>query len=193
MVSSSVAERRGRGTADGGGGGKPTYRAWDCPLHHASHGPPPRFAGEDSKSPMLVRGAKRRASKHAPAVGRCIGRVASFEARLRLAPQDEALGRTAPANTEGKAMISADLTGKTVLVTGGSSGIGLAAVELFAKSGAAVAMNHLPEDNRAPEEIARLDGRRAEGGRRPPATSRRRARPSGWSARRSRRSGGSTS
>src|SRR3954452_11064485 len=55
-------------------------------------------------------------------------------------------------------MISADLSGKAVLVTGGSSGIGLAAVELFAASGATVAMNHLPEDNRAPEEIARLNG-----------------------------------
>ena len=53
-------------------------------------------------------------------------------------------------------MISADLSGKNVLVTGGSSGIGLAAVELFAKNGATVAMNHLPEDNRAPEEIGRL-------------------------------------
>jgi 3-oxoacyl-[acyl-carrier protein] reductase len=53
-------------------------------------------------------------------------------------------------------MISADLSGKTVLVTGGSSGIGLAAVETFARNGATVAMNHLPEDNRAPEEIARL-------------------------------------
>jgi 3-oxoacyl-[acyl-carrier protein] reductase len=55
-------------------------------------------------------------------------------------------------------MITADLTGKAVLVTGGSSGIGLAAVEIFAKNGATVAMNHLPEDNRAPEEIARLSG-----------------------------------
>src|SRR3954471_23411284 len=36
-----------------------------------------------------VRGAQRRASKHALAVGRCFDRVASFEARLRLAPQDE--------------------------------------------------------------------------------------------------------
>src|SRR5215212_6308431 len=29
----------------GGGGGKPTHRAWDCPLHHASHGPPPPLRG----------------------------------------------------------------------------------------------------------------------------------------------------
>src|SRR3954464_9435574 len=55
-------------------------------------------------------------------------------------------------------MISVDLTGKTRLAAGGSSGIGRAAVELFATNGAAVAMNHLPEDNRAPEEIARLTG-----------------------------------
>src|SRR3954470_23888421 len=45
-----------------------------------------------------VRGAQRRASKHALAVGRCFDRVASFEARLRLAPQDED-GREMPRHT----------------------------------------------------------------------------------------------
>src|ERR671932_817848 len=54
-------------------------------------------------------------------------------------------------------MITADLGGKTALVTGGSSGIGLAAVELFARCGATVAMNHLPDDPRGPAEIDRLE------------------------------------
>lgn len=53
-------------------------------------------------------------------------------------------------------MITADLGGKKVLVTGGSSGIGLACVELFARCGATVALNHLSSDPRGPEEVARL-------------------------------------
>jgi 3-oxoacyl-[acyl-carrier protein] reductase len=53
-------------------------------------------------------------------------------------------------------MISADLKGKTALVTGGASGIGLATVELFARCGARVAVNHLAEDPRAPDVLARL-------------------------------------
>jgi 3-oxoacyl-[acyl-carrier protein] reductase len=53
-------------------------------------------------------------------------------------------------------MITADLRGKAALVTGGASGIGLAAVEMFARSGAAVALNHLPDDPRGPAQVARL-------------------------------------
>ena len=55
-------------------------------------------------------------------------------------------------------MITADLRGQAVLVTGGASGIGLAAVELLARCGAQVAMNHLAHDPRAQSEIARLAG-----------------------------------
>ena len=55
-------------------------------------------------------------------------------------------------------MITADLRGKAVLVTGGSSGIGLAAVELFGRCGAKVALNHLPDDARGSEQIERLRG-----------------------------------
>ena len=55
-------------------------------------------------------------------------------------------------------MVTADLKGKAVLVTGGSSGIGLAAVELFGRCGAKVALNHLPGDARGPEQVERLRG-----------------------------------
>jgi len=59
-------------------------------------------------------------------------------------------------------MITIDLTGKTALVTGGASGIGLAAVELFSRAGATVAINHLAEDPRGEQEVRRLQsaGRR---------------------------------
>jgi 3-oxoacyl-[acyl-carrier protein] reductase len=53
-------------------------------------------------------------------------------------------------------MITADLKGKTALVTGGASGIGLATTELFLRCGAAVAVNHLADDPRGAQEIERL-------------------------------------
>src|SRR5947207_9173327 len=53
-------------------------------------------------------------------------------------------------------MITADLSGKTALVTGGASGIGLATVEAFARCGATVALNHLGDDARGMQQIERL-------------------------------------
>lgn len=53
-------------------------------------------------------------------------------------------------------MITADLRGKAALVTGGASGIGLAAVRRFAGCGARVVVNHLKGDERAVEQIEAL-------------------------------------
>ena len=53
-------------------------------------------------------------------------------------------------------MITVDLAGKTALVTGAASGIGLATVEMFAKAGAAVALNHLADDPRGAQQVERL-------------------------------------
>jgi len=59
-------------------------------------------------------------------------------------------------------MISYDLTGKAALVTGGASGIGLATARMLAGFGASVAINHLADDPRGPEAVAKLV---AEGGK----------------------------
>jgi 3-oxoacyl-[acyl-carrier protein] reductase len=53
-------------------------------------------------------------------------------------------------------MITADLAGRKALVTGGASGIGLAAVEALLRCGAAVAVNYLPADARGPVVVQTL-------------------------------------
>lgn len=53
-------------------------------------------------------------------------------------------------------MITADLRGKTALVTGGASGIGLATVEKLASCGARVGINDLPGSEKLAREVARL-------------------------------------
>ena len=49
-----------------------------------------------------------------------------------------------------------ELSGRKALVTGAASGIGLSTATLLARSGARVAINHLPDDKRGPEAIAAL-------------------------------------
>jgi len=49
-----------------------------------------------------------------------------------------------------------DLSGKAALVTGGASGIGLATATMLAENGCRVAINHLADDARGPEQVERL-------------------------------------
>ncbi len=53
-------------------------------------------------------------------------------------------------------MISYDLAGKTALVTGGASGIGLSTATMLGRNGATVAINFLAEDPRGADTVAKL-------------------------------------
>ena len=53
-------------------------------------------------------------------------------------------------------MITYDLAGKTALVTGGASGIGLATATMLGRNGATVAVNFLADDPRGKDAVARL-------------------------------------
>jgi 3-oxoacyl-[acyl-carrier protein] reductase len=52
-----------------------------------------------------------------------------------------------------------DLADRTALVTGAASGIGLATAELLAASGAVVALNYLPEDDRGPAIVSAMQSK----------------------------------
>jgi 3-oxoacyl-[acyl-carrier protein] reductase len=53
-------------------------------------------------------------------------------------------------------LVSYDLKGRTALVTGAASGIGLGTATALAQAGAKVAINHLPDDPRGKEQVEKL-------------------------------------
>ena len=53
-------------------------------------------------------------------------------------------------------MIRYELKGKTALVTGAASGIGLATAAMLGRNGATVAVNYLPDDPRGEQSVAEL-------------------------------------
>lgn len=53
-------------------------------------------------------------------------------------------------------MIRYELSGKRALVTGAASGIGFATSKRLAQAGCTVALNHLPDDPRGPDEVSKL-------------------------------------
>ena len=53
-------------------------------------------------------------------------------------------------------MISYDLAGKTALVTGGASGIGLSTAAMLGRNGSTVAVNYLADDPRGRDVVAKL-------------------------------------
>lgn len=53
-------------------------------------------------------------------------------------------------------MISYNLNGRAALVTGAASGVGFATAKMLVESGAAVALNFLPDDSRGPQAVTEL-------------------------------------